>query len=69
MGRRTGGEEPLTNQVGGFPHYFEEGGALKLKGYLVYGCAVSTRLPTSFLICCSKAFYDGAWLDNASVGS
>ena len=60
---------PLTIQVGGVPHYFEEVGALELKGCLVYGCAVSKKFPTSFLICCSKAFYDGAWLDNASVGS
>ena len=43
--------------------------ALELKGCLVYGWAVSKKLPTSFLICCSKAFYDGALLDNASVGS
>ena len=43
--------------------------ALELKGCLVYGWAVSKKLPTSFLTCCSKAFYDGALLDNASVGS
>ena len=38
--------------------------ALELKGCLVYGRAVSKKLPTSFVICCSKAFYDGALLDN-----
>jgi len=43
--------------------------ALELKGCLVYGWAVSKKLPTSFLICCSKAFYDGALLDNACVGN
>ena len=43
--------------------------ALELKGCLVYGWAVSKELPTSFLICCSKAFYDGALHDSASVGS
>jgi len=43
--------------------------ALELKGCLVYVWGVSKKLPTSFLICCSKAFCDEAWLDSASVGS
>ena len=43
--------------------------ALELKGCLVYGWEVSKKLPTSFLICCSKAFCDEVWLDSASVGS
>lgn len=30
---------------------------------------VSKKLLTSFLIGCSKVFYDGAWLNSASVGS
>jgi len=42
---------------------------LELKGCLVYGWAISKKLPTCFLICCSKAFYDGAWPDNTWVGS
>ena len=49
--------------------FLKAAGALELKGCLVYGWAVSKKLPTSFLICCSKAFYDGAWLNIASVGS
>ena len=33
-----------------------------LRVFLVYGCAVSKKLPTSFLICCSKAFCVGRCL-------
>jgi len=39
--------------------------ALRLKGGLAYGSVASKKLPASFWIWGSKAFSDGALLDNA----